>query len=261
MGLRIWRSLIVPYIFLNVLSDIFLIPSWILGREWPVNNLVYFLTADGRGEPGPTWFLCCLAWIWLAFYYISRLSYRWQWAIVIACGVVAWAFPYTLFWRIDTAVMVLPFFMAGYYGKKLLTWQMAAWKTVLAAIVLIIVTAGFSCLDGYVSVYIRSWGSYPVLYYPAAFAGILMLVMVSKLLDKYRTKVIYVISSGTIVIMGLHGIVLVYLKSAMKHLGLTGFDHYSMGEKFLLGGMTIVVLYFVILWLQRYCPRYIGNRK
>lgn len=104
-------------------------------------------------------------------------------------------------------------------------------------------------------------GSYPVLYYPAAFAGILMLVMVSKLLDKYRTKVIYVISSGTIVIMGLHGIVLVYLKSAMKHLGLTGFDNYSMGEKFLLGGMTIVVLYFVILWLQRYCPRYIGNRK
>lgn len=261
MGLRIWRSLIVPYIFLNVLSDIFLIPSWILGREWPVNNLVYFLTADGRGELGPTWFLCCLAWVWLAFYYISRLSYRWQWAIVIACGVVAWAFPYTLFWRIDTAVMVLPFFMAGYYGKKLLTWQMTAWKTVLAAIVLIIVTAGFSWLDGYVSVYIRSWGNYPVLYYPAAFAGILMLVMVSKLLDKYRTKVIYVISLGTIVIMGLHGIVLVYLKSAMKHSGLTGFDHYSMGEKFLLGGMTIVVLYFVILWLQRYCPRYIGNRK
>ena len=73
MGLRIWRSLIVPYIFLNVLSDIFLIPSWILGREWPVNNLVYFLTADGRGEPGPTWFLCCLAWVWLAFYYISKL--------------------------------------------------------------------------------------------------------------------------------------------------------------------------------------------
>lgn len=261
MGLRIWRSLIIPYIFLNLLSDIFLIPSWILGREWPVNNLVYFLTADGRGEPGPTWFLCCLAWVWFAFYYISRLSYRWQWAIVIACGVVAWAFPYTLFWRIDTAVMVLPFFMAGYYGKKLLTWQMAAWKTVLAAIVLIIVTAGFSCFNGYANVYLLSFGNYPVLYYPAACAGILMLVMVSKLLDKYRTKVIYVISSGTIVIMGLHGIVLVYLKSAMKHSGLTGFDNYSMGEKFLLGGMTIVVLYFVILWLQRYCPRYIGNRK
>lgn len=258
---RIWHSLIIPYIFLNLLSDIFLIPSWILGREWPVNNVIYFLTADGRGEPGPTWFLVCLAWIWIAFYYISKLPHKWQWTVLVGCGVFAWLFPYTLYWRIDTAIMVLPFFMVGYYSKPLLTWRTGKYKTLLIAAGLIIVTVCFSYLDGYVSVYIRSLGKCPILYYPAAFAGIMMLVMVSKMLDKWRMKIIYVLSSGTIVIMGLHGVVVLYLKSVLKHLRLFAFDNYSMGEKFLLGLMAMAVLFFVILFLQHYCPRYIGNRK
>ena len=91
--------------------------------------------------------------------------------------------------------------------------------------------------------------------------GVMMLVMISKLLDKWRTKIIYVLSSGTIVIMGLHGIVLLYLKLAMKRLGLFVFDNYSIGEKFLIGFLSMAVLYFVILLLQRYCARWIGNRK
>lgn len=88
-----------------------------------------------------------------------------------------------------------------------------------------------------------------------------MLVMISKLLDKWRAKIIYVLSSGTIVIMGLHGIVVLYLKLVMKRLGLFEFDNYSIGEKALVGFLSMVVLYFVILLLQRYCSRWIGNRK
>lgn len=258
---RIWHSLIIPYIFLNFLSDIFLIPSWILSKEWPLENLVYFLTADGHGEPGPTWFLICLAWLWIAFYYLSRLSYKWQCAILIGCGVFAWLFPYTLYWRIDTAVMVLPFFVVGYHCKSLLTWQAGKYRSIFIAIGLIFIAVSFSYLNGYSSVYIRTFGNFPILYYPGAFIGIMMLVMISKLLDRWRTKIIYVLSSGTIVIMGLHGIVILYLKLVMKRLGIFAFDNYSIEGKFLLGFLTMTVLYFVILLLQRYCSQWIGNRK
>lgn len=89
----------------------------------------------------------------------------------------------------------------------------------------------------------------------------MMLVMISKLLDRWRTKIIYVLSSGTIVIMGLHGIVILYLKLVMKRLGIFAFDNYSIEGKFLLGFLTMTVLYFVILLLQRYCSQWIGNRK
>lgn len=55
-----FRSLLVPYILLNLIGNAFLIPTWVLARHWPIDQLFYFITADGRGEPGPTWFLVCL---------------------------------------------------------------------------------------------------------------------------------------------------------------------------------------------------------
>jgi hypothetical protein len=258
---RIWRSLIIPYIFLNLLSDIFLIPSWILGREWPLENLVYFLTADAGGEPGPTWFLICLAWVWIAFYYLSRFSYRWQCVILIACGVVSWLFPYMLYWRLDTAVMVLPFFAAGYYSKSLLTWHTDKYKMFLITIGLILISLFFSYINGYSNVYLRAFGNFPTLYYLGAFVGIMMLIMISKMFDQWKTNVICVLSSGTIVIMGLHGVVILYLKLIMKRLGIFAFDNYSIGGKVFIGSLSMVVLYFVILLLQRYCSQWIGNRK
>ena len=258
---RIWRSLIIPYIFLNLLSDIFLIPSWILGRERPLENLMYFLTADGHGEPGPTWFLVCLAWLWIAFYYLSRLSYRWQCLILVGCGVVASLFPYTLYWRIDSAVMVLPFFVAGYYSKSLLTWHTDKYKMILITIGLILISFYISYINGYSSVYIRSFGNLPILYYPGAFIGVIMLIMISKMFDKWGINIISVLSSGTIVIMGLHGVVILYLKLVMKRLGILAFDNYSIGGKVFIGLLSMAVLYFVILLLQRYCSQWIGNRK
>lgn len=118
---RIWKSLILPYICLNLISDIFLAPTWYLSRTWPVKELFLFLTADGHGEPGPTWFLICLAWVWIAAWYLLRLPRKYQYTILIGCAIVAYYFPYQLYWRIDTAAMVLPFFMVGNYckGKKI----------------------------------------------------------------------------------------------------------------------------------------------
>ena len=47
----------------------------------------------------------------------------------------------------------------------------------------------------------------------------------------------------------------------MKRLGFFVFDNYSIGGKICIGLLSIAVLYFVILLLQRYCSQWIGNRK
>lgn len=151
--------------------------------------------------------------------------------------------------------------MAGYYSKALLTWHTDKYKMFLITIGLILISLYISYVNGYSSVYIRTLGNFPILYYPGAFVGVMMLVLISKMFDQWKTNVICVLSSGTIVIMGLHGVVILYLKLIMKRLGIFAFDNYSIGGKVLIGSLSMVVLYFVILLLQRYCSQWIGNRK
>lgn len=67
-----FKKLIVPYILLNLIGNAFLIPTWILSHKWPVEQLFYFITADGHGEPGPTWFLVCLFWVRLIAFPVLR---------------------------------------------------------------------------------------------------------------------------------------------------------------------------------------------
>lgn len=114
---RVWKSLIIPYLLLNVVSNIFLIPSWVLSKQWPVENLIYFLTADGRSESGPTWFLVCLAWVWLMSWLLSKWDRRIQYAILSLCAISTYFCPFHSDLRLGSALMVLPFFMLGYYLK------------------------------------------------------------------------------------------------------------------------------------------------
>jgi hypothetical protein len=47
----------------------------------------------------------------------------------------------------------------------------------------------------------------------------------------------------------------------MKRLRIFAFDNYSIGGKIFIGLLSMAVLYFVILLLQRYCLQWIGNIK
>ena len=109
-----FKSLIIPYILLNLIGNAFLSPTWYLSRQWPLEQLFYFLTADGHGEPGPTWFLVCLFWVRLIAFYIVLLNNLSKTLLIILGALIAYNSPYHLYWRFDSALMVLPFFIAGF---------------------------------------------------------------------------------------------------------------------------------------------------
>lgn len=257
---RIWKSLILPYICLNLISDIFLAPTWYLSRTWPVKELFLFLTADGHGEPGPTWFLICLAWVWIAAWYLLRLPRKYQYTILIGCAIVAYYFPYQLYWRIDTAAMVLPFFMVGNYykGKKIVQIR-GGTSRVLVFLLLLALTIGFVYMNGYTCCYPRTFGNHPLLYYPEAFTGIAMLIAFSQLLDNFTCRFLQVLSTGTIAIMGLHGITVLYLRTILNHLGIV--LSFNLPEKVVFSLIVVIALYYPILWLHRYFPQAMGNRS
>lgn len=255
---RIAKSLLLPYLLLNLVSNFFLIPSWVLSKRMPVENLMYFLTADCRGESGPTWFLICLAWVWLTAWFLLKCDRWMQYVLLLVCAVAAYLLPFHLCWRLDTALMVVPFFMVGHYLKNKITQGVL--KGLLVFVPCLVATVYMTGLMGYANTYLLKYGQYPLLYYPAAFLGIFMLMGFCMMFDKMSFKLIRVSSTGTILIMALHGIAILYVKSAMKHLFGICFDEYDTCQKALLALVALIVLYYPIVLSQKYFPALMGNR-
>lgn len=166
------RSLLVPYVLLNLIGNFFLIPTWVLAKQWPIDQLFYFITADCHGEPGPTWFLVCLFQVRLLSYFIVRQTPVWRLLVVLFCVLIAYLFPFHLYWRIDTVFMVLPFYIAGYELKSKLSF----FSSKISFFILLLIVLLSTMIMGYSNVYLRLFGDYPLLYYPYAFAGIFMLI-------------------------------------------------------------------------------------
>lgn len=154
------RSLLVPYVLLNLIGNFFLIPTWVLAKQWPIDQLFYFITADGRGEPGPTWFLVCLFQVRLLSYFIVRQTSVWRLLVVLFCILIAYLFPFHLYWRIDTVFMVIPFYIAGYELKSKLSF----FSSKISFFILLLIVLLLTMIMGYSNVYLRLFGNYPLLF-------------------------------------------------------------------------------------------------
>lgn len=240
---------------LNLIGNFFLIPTWVLAKQWPIDQLFYFITADGRGEPGPTWFLVCLFQVRLLSYFIVRQTSVWRLLVVLFCILIAYLFPFHLYWRIDTVFMVIPFYIAGYELKSKLSF----FSSKISFFILLLIVLLLTMIMGYSNVYLRLFGNYPLLYYPYAFAGIFMLISLSFMFDKYNFKFITILSIGTIVIMALHGIIFLYVKTFFRIVHLD-FIFLTTTGKFILSGIVLLLLYYPIIWLHKYFPMAIGRR-
>lgn len=259
---RIFHSLIIPYIGLNLLANIFLIPTWILSGQGWNDQLFYFLTADGRGQPGPTWFLIALSWVWMMSWVIIKLKKSVQYIILVLSIIFAYSFPFHPWLRADVAITALPFFMTGYYlrSRDLLIQFNRGGVCFIIFFALSIIGVYFN--NG-VNIYSREFGSFPLLYYPLAFIGIGQLIAFSMLLNKLRFKVIEILSTGTIAIMGLHGIEGLYFATFVKRLFNVDIHAY-MYLPIVYFSYSLIVMFIsypVILLLSRWMPWAIGNRK
>lgn len=86
-----------------------------------------------------------------------------------------------------------------------------------------------------------------------------MLIAFSQLFDNITCRFLQVLSTGTIAIMGLHGITVLYFKTILKHVGVS--ISFDLTEKVVFSLIVVLALYYPILWLHRYLPQAIGNRS
>ena len=212
------KTLVLPYVFLNITVCIVLIPSFILSKHIPIDNLFYFLTADAAGTGGPSWFLICLFEVWIIASLILKLNTKIQILTLLICVLIAYTFPYHLWWRIDTCFAAIPFFIIGYYmrDKKLMP-KFSSLGNLFFTILLGVITYWASLQTGYVNIYLREFGLYPYIYYILGFLGIMHLYFFCCLFKNYTSRILVTFSTGTIIIMGWHGISDFYLYSILKY--------------------------------------------
>lgn len=276
--LSCFKSLIIPYIFLNLITILLNIPFllyhsfshpssyYLLGHDHTLQqSLFYFLIGHGYAPSGPAWFLVCLFWIKVQMYFITRLCDRLQLLLAIIYGFVAFYFPWRLYWDIDASFMAMPIFIIGNLSKKHLSKQINKRYSVLALLSVFIVTLVSTGLLTLVqhkeAMFSRLFGTYGFLFYVGAFTGIVMIVSLSKLLERWNTKVVTVISSGSIIIMGLHGVFYQYTMLALKKLSFLSNMELNITSKVVICLIVLAEMYLPIIFLQKHCSQFLGGRR
>ena len=178
------KSLIIPYIFLNIIAVCLSFPSFIHHAK---SSLYYFLIGHGYAPAGAAWFLLCLFWIKMQMFWVSRLDERIQLLIAFIYCLLAYYFPWHLYWDIDASFMAMPIFIIGYLTKKhfseLINKPYSLWLLCGLFLITLFATFYLSLIQHIESMFSRIFGTYGVLFYIGALTGIVMIVSLCKLLD------------------------------------------------------------------------------
>jgi hypothetical protein len=117
-------------------------------------------------------------------------------------------------------------------------------------------------INGSTAMFSLGLGRYPLLYYPEILIGLIMIVTLSMILEKWKPSLIKLFSSGSIVIMGTHGGITPYAVFILNIFGV-----YTMiSVNTLADALTISVIVSslsipVVIYFQKYLYMMIGNRK
>jgi len=258
------RSLIVPYILLNALVLFaFLLPEMIIQNNYSrlLKMIFYFFVGYGHAPAGPCWFLICLFLIKIYSFFILKTSCKYQVLITIILPCIAFVFISIFGKSFAHNSLTSPlasftsfiFFIIGFYLKqkdiiKKLQNTIVIPTIIIAPILLYL----FAEIQGYVNVV--TFGNYPVLYYPQAFIGCFLIISICYLLNNFQSNLIITLSSGTLLILAFHGLIYGYAHRLFNF-------SYSAFNNIIVSILITIFLYYPIIFVQKYCPILIGDRK
>ena len=256
------KSLIVPYLFFNFVSAAIL---WKLQSPEVYHNGLYgFLLVKGNAFAGPAWFLVVLFLIRLIAYGMEKLkSQQAQWGIFFAMIVVSAILPFKIHMGVSSAILSFPFFFGGHYFRQK---EFAKKYIELPFIVKLISFLVLLLVCIILKDYSRSMdlgnaafkGGSIVISYLFVALYVLMAVTFCILLNNIELKVIKTISAGCIVIMGFHmTIVQIFWAYSTKFPDIVSLLFKSP----LLSIISFVLSLLIAIYLMRYTPFLIGNRK
>lgn len=160
----------------------------------------------------------------------------------------------------DSALFGLPFLLLGSFSLPFVerVKDVGAIPLSFSAVTLFAITVSLAVGNGSVSLATCEYGYSFLVYYLCAFAGIASIVGGSLLLDDSQLRFVTITSYGTIVTLGIHGLVLVMLQYYIPVL--LGFytPTISLPLAVLYAAVTYIICFVVITWADCSCPHLMG---
>lgn len=260
------RNIIVPYFIFGILQIVF---YSILSRDF---SLIFYLSSlkelciGNDASIGAIWFLPAL-FICKQLYHLAQWTMRKFSSVKIALiGLTFIPAYYITQYHIylplfaDSALFGLPFFIIGSYSRTFIEKRIckSVLRNAIATIFLITLTVVLSTYNGFVSVAICNYGNNILLYYLNAITGIAAVIGMCILLNGYRRDFVTTTSYGTIVTLGLHGLILLILQYYIPKLGGFYTQFISFPIAILYTSITYVICFTITKWGDRYCPQLLG---
>lgn len=260
------RYIIIPYYFFGILQ-IFI--HSLLSKDFSYYFFLTKLKSLCIGDDvsiGAIWFLFAL-FICKQLYYllqmIGRETYPTHTLFLILSLLPAYyisSFHINLPLFADSALFGLPFFLLGSKSLKYIE-EIRPEKTLgisLITTVSFVLTVILSIYNGFVSIAVCNYGNYLLLYYLNAMTGIAAIIGMSLLQRNNYKSFILITSYGTIVTLGLHGTILLFLQYYIPRL--IGFYTTSVNLPIaiLYTSITYATCYIIIILGNKYCPQLLG---
>lgn len=252
------RTLVIPYVLLNIIAACYL--KFLSPFDFN-KSLHYFLTGHPYAPGFACWFLYCLFFVKMFAYGLIKAP-KWSQGLLMIGGIsLVYFLPDIFNYRIDSAIVALPFFVVGYYIKQYNIMDYFNRKAIIVptCILFFIIVCFGSLYNGFAEILApKMWGNSVILFFIDAFIGSFMIFLFSKLLDPFEFKFVKVISSGTLLIMAFHNVNVVY--ALLYTFNLPGSPS-NILDAFILAVLNITILYYPIIFIQKYVPFILGGRK
>ena len=262
---KYWRSLIKPYVIFNLLFY----PYWLLKFYMKNDGMpsmveaVMPLVKSVLLQPvdGPLWYLPAILIMHLIVDVTRKMRYFHP-IMIALCVASFFLYAANKYWVFAPGLVPmgvfrrLPYYYIGYVmGRKLLFREVQMQRDALICV---------SCF--FVSFLLFYWhlheGNYLmhiILFYAVNITFLFAVVSGCKLLNGYVPRFVLRLSTGTLVIIGLHFILITianYLVAQVLH---TGNICYHWYEALPLSLLLVLILYPAILLIERYYPSLIGR--
>lgn len=270
--LRDIKFIILPYCFYGTFT---IFVHTILSRTFSVHYILaglWTLLRSDNASIGAIWFLPAL-FVCKQLFYLIKCVWNGTWQASIFLFVVLLFLPYYISYKsinlplfADSALFGLPFFLMGNKSIPFIErWKHKTVHLLIITTIMLPLTAILSYYNGFVSIAVCNYGNCLLLYYTNAITGIATIIGICLLFNMANRHsiptFITITSYGTIVILGFHGIILLFLQYYIP----VCFNYYTPTISFTLAIIYAIIVYIIcytiIIIGNHYCPNLLGLKK
>jgi fucose 4-O-acetylase-like acetyltransferase len=277
------KTLLMPYLLINLICLFVIILKNCFSIGFDIDlvklSVKYFwgiVTAgdlyrySGKIPAGPLWFVYSLFCIKTVFDIITFFVKKCKWGggkcLIISVFIFAiWVIAYNgnIFpFRIDSSFIGFFFFLFGFLFRSHILQMLYSnhYRLLMTFAISCLITYFCGCMNidydsqsKHLSINICQFGQFPIVFFIGAISGTISIFSLSRIIDKYKFKMINNISNGTIIILGFHQLIFSSLQGRIVS------DNFF--TALLVSLIIVLFCYWLILFASRYCPILLGGRR